>query len=396
MTLYAIVNCGSSSIKFRLLEVDSGETLADGLVEGIGEASGRLRLKLPDGTTETTAQLADHRAGLDRLFAELRASGLLDAGGLACIGHRVVHGGEAFTAPARIDATVLDAIRAQVPLAPLHNPANITGIEAAMELAPDIPHVAVFDTAFHQTMPPQAYRYAVPNALYDDLKVRRYGFHGTSHAYVSRAAAERLGIPLEAFNAVVLHLGNGASVTAVKGGKSVDTSMGLTPLEGLMMGTRSGDIDPALPHFLASNAGMSIDEIDTMLNRKSGVKGICGDNDMRNVEDRMAAGDTTARLAFDMFSHRARKYLGAYMALLGRVDAVVFTAGIGENSPLLRAAICEGLEPLGIALDPARNEGRGGPKEISTDASRTKLLVIPTEEELEIARQAKRCLEHAG
>ncbi|PIE08380.1 MAG: acetate kinase [Rhodobacterales bacterium] len=396
MTLYAIVNCGSSSIKFRVLDIDSGKTLADGLVEGIGEASGKLRLKLPGGTTETAETIADHRAGLDRLFAELRAAGVLDAGGLACIGHRVVHGGEAFTAPALIDQDVLDGIRAQIPLAPLHNPANITGIEAAMAVAPDIPHVAVFDTAFHQTMPPQAYRYAVPNALYDDLKVRRYGFHGTSHACVSRAAAEWLGIPLEAFNAVVLHLGNGASVTAIEGGKSVDTSMGLTPLEGLMMGTRSGDIDPALPHFMASNAGMSIGEIDTMLNRESGMKGICGDNDMRNVEARMEAGDEAARLAFDMFSHRARKYLGAYMALLGRVDAVVFTAGIGENSPLLRAAICDGLEPLGIALDPARNKGRGGPKEISTDASRTKLLVIPTEEELEIARQAKRCLEHAG
>ena len=400
MTLIAIVNCGSSSIKFRALDPTSGTAHADGTVEGIGEPAGRLRLRFPGRDGEADLDVAgpipDHRAGIDRLFREVLATGVLAAaGGLACIGHRVVHGGEDFTQPVRITPDVLDAIRRQVPLAPLHNPANITGIEAAMAVAPDIPHVAVFDTAFHQTMPAQAYRYAVPTALYDDLKVRRYGFHGTSHAYVSRAAAAYLDIPADQFNGIVLHLGNGASVTAIRGGKSVDTSMGLTPLEGLVMGTRSGDIDPALHRYLAENADMSVKDIDAMLNRDSGLKGLCGDNDMRAIEARMEGGDERARLAFDIFAYRARKYLGAYMAVLGRVDAVVFTAGIGENSPAVREAICSGLEPLGIALDPARNAGRGGPKEISADGSRTRVLVIPTEEELEIAVQALACIEGA-
>lgn len=400
MTLIAIVNCGSSSIKFRALDPDGRETVIDGMIEGIGEAAGRLRLKFPGRSgvadIDITAPIADHRQGIDQLFREILATDVLEAaGGLACIGHRVVHGGEEFTAPALIDDHVLDAIRRQVPLAPLHNPANIVGIEAAMDVAPDIPHVAVFDTAFHQSIPAEAYRYGVPNALYEERRVRRYGFHGTSHAYVSRAAAAFLGKPVEGFNAIVLHLGNGASVTAIRGGKSVDTSMGLTPLEGLIMGTRSGDIDPALHRFLAENAGLSILEIDAMLNRESGLKGICGDNDMRAVEERMEDGDESAKLAFDMFAYRARKYLGAYMAVLGRVDAVVFTAGIGENSPTVREAICSGLEPLGITLDETRNAGRGGPKEISATQSRTRVLVIPTEEELEIAVQAQHCIERA-
>lgn len=401
MTLIAIVNCGSSSIKFRALDPDSRETVVDGMIEGIGEASGRLRLQYPGRSDiddlEAEHPIADHRVAIDRMFHEILSTGVLEAGGgLACIGHRVVHGGEDFTQPAVITGEVLEAIRRQVPLAPLHNPANIIGIEAAMDVAPDIPHVAVFDTAFHQSIPAHAYRYAVPNALYEDHRVRRYGFHGTSHAYVSRAAAKFLGKPVEDVNAIVLHLGNGASVTAIRGGRSVDTSMGFTPLEGLVMGTRSGDVDPALHRFLADNAGLSIHEIDTMLNRESGLRGICGDNDMRAVEARMEAGDETAKLAFGMFAYRARKYLGAYMAVLGRVDAVIFTAGIGENSPAVREAICSDLEPLGITLDAARNAGRGGPKDISAGESRTRVLVIPTEEELEIAVQAKHCIERAG
>ena len=401
MTLIAIVNCGSSSVKFRALDPASGVAHADGTLEGIGERAGRLRLRFPgtDGTADVdvTGPIPDHAAGIDRLFRELLATGVLEAaGGLACIGHRVVHGGEEFTQPVRITAEVLEAISRQVPLAPLHNPVNIVGIEAAMAVAPDVPHVAVFDTAFHQSIPAHAYRYAVPNALYDVLKVRRYGFHGTSHAYVARAAAAFLDIPPADFNGIVLHLGNGASVTAIRGGRSVDTSMGLTPLEGLVMGTRSGDIDPALHRYLAENADMSVKDIDTMLNRESGLKGICGDNDMRTIESRMEGGDQSARLAFDMFAYRARKYLGAYMAVLGRVDAVAFTGGIGENSAAVRSAICSGLEPLGIVLDEARNAGRGGPKQISADGSRTRVLVIPTDEELEIAVQALVCIERAG
>ncbi len=383
MTLIAIVNCGSSSIKYRALDPDTRQTVVDGLVEGIGEATGKLRLRFPNqdrAEITRTEPIADHRSGLAALFREVDASRALEGhGGLACIGHRVVHGGEEFTQPALITEDVLDAIRRQIPLAPLHNPANIAGIEAAMVTAPHTPQVAVFDTAFHQTMPPHAYRYPVPNALYEEHRVRRYGFHGTSHGYVSRAAAEFIGMAPEAFNGVILHLGNGASATAVRGGQSVDTSMGLTPLEGLMMGTRSGDVDPALHHFLSDNAGLSIDEIDRMLNRESGE-----------------AGDEAARLAFDMYCYRIRKYLGAYMAVLGRVDAVVFTAGVGENSPLLRAAVCEGLEPLGITLDPARNEGRGGPKAIHAEGSQTQVLVIPTAEELEIAMQAQQCIAQAN
>lgn len=401
MKQVAVINCGSSSVKFQVLDVDSRDVLVDGLVEGIGEETGHLALRFPqiadDPGIEISAPIIDHQSGLDlliRQFSDAPAvAGKLD---LTCIGHRVVHGGEAFTEPALITDDVLAAIREQIPLAPLHNPANIVGIEAAMAAAPDLPQVAVFDTAFHQSMPEHAYLYALPRRLYDDHKVRRYGFHGTSHSYVARAAAEYLSIPLESFNGIVLHLGNGASVTAVRGGQSVETSMGLTPLEGLVMGTRSGDIDPALPAFLAANAGMSIGEIDTMLNRESGLKGICGDNDMRAIVTRMDAGDTAARTAFDMFCHRARKYLGAYMAVLGRVDAVIFTAGIGENAPRVREAICGGLEPLGIEIDAARNAGRGGPKRIQSDASRIEVLVIPTEEELEIALQASLCVERAG
>jgi len=405
MTLIAIVNCGSSSIKFRALDLDTRENVVDALVEGIGDSigagTGKLRLRFPANPEVADIDIAepvsDTAHGMEMLFRETLATGVLERhGGLACVGHRVVHGGEDFTEPTLITDAVLEAIRRLIPLAPLHNPGNIEGIRAAMEVAPGIPQVAVFDTAFHQTIPPHAYRYALPNVLYEDHKVRRFGFHGTSHGYVSRTAAAYLGIPVEDFNAIVLHLGNGASVTAIRGGQSVDTSMGLTPLEGLMMGTRSGDIDPALPLFLERNRGLSVEDYDTMLNRESGLKGICGDNDMRAIEERMEAGDESAKLAFDMFAYRARKYLGAYMAVLGRVDAVVFTAGIGENSPAVREAICSGLDPLGITLDAGRNAGRGGPKEISTAGSRTKVLVIPTEEELEIAVQAQHCIERAG
>jgi len=309
------------------------------------------------------------------------------------VGHRVVHGGEEFYRPTQIDDAVLATVKRLAPLAPLHNPANIAGIEVARAAFPKTPQVAVFDTAFHHTLPPVAYRYALPHETYQQHGVRRYGFHGTSHQFVAKQVAAHLERPLARLNAIVLHLGNGASAAAIENGRSVDTSMGLTPLEGLIMGTRSGDIDPAIVFHLARQAGMELEEIDRLLNRESGLRGICGDNDMREVERRAAAGDEQAELAVAMFAYRIKKYLGAYMAVLGRVDAIAFTAGIGENSPTVRARCLAGLEPLGVELDEGRNTaGRGACYEIQADTSGVKVLVVATDEELEIAEQTLACL----
>jgi acetate kinase len=313
------------------------------------------------------------------------------------IGHRVVHGGERFRAPTRIDAGVVAAIRALIPLAPLHNPPNLLGIEVCLELFPRVPQVAVFDTAFHQTMPPHAYRYALPQSLYADHAVRRYGFHGTSHAYVAKRAAQYLGKPIDALNVITLHLGNGASATAIQNGRCVDTSMGMTPLEGLVMGTRCGDVDPALVFCIGRATGMGNTSIEALLNRESGLKGLCGANDMREVLKRRDAGDAQARLAFEVYCYRIRKYIGAYCAVLGRVDALVFTAGIGENAPAVRAQVCAGLEALGIRLDAARNSAVSGEtSEIQSRDSAVRLLVIRTNEELEIAEQTRAVLSAAG
>ena len=313
----AVLNSGSSSIKYKVFDMRGPEVIVAGAIEGIGEAEGRVVHRLGPGRpgatrTDEHVVVTDHRDGFERVRTYLAASGVLARpDDLYGIGHRVVHGGERFREPTRITPDVVDGIRAQISLAPLHNPANLIGIEAALARLPDTPQVAVFDTAFHQTMPPVAYFYAVPCALYEQYRVRRYGFHGTSNRFVVRAAAAHLGRPPGAFNAIVLHLGNGASATAVRDGRSVDTSMGLTPLEGLAMGTRSGDLDPALHRYLVENAGMSIDQIDELLNRHSGLSGLCGDNDMRRVEARMTAGDDRARLAFEVFCYRAKKYVGA-------------------------------------------------------------------------------------
>jgi acetate kinase len=299
-----------------------------------------------------------------------------------------VHGGERFSAPALIDDQVVEAIREQVPLAPLHNPANLLGIETALATFPDTPQVAVFDTAFHRTMPPRAHRYALPRDLADRLGIRRYGFHGTSHAYVSRLAAAHLGKPLAELNLLTMHLGNGASVAAVAGGRCVDTSMGFTPLEGLVMGTRTGDLDPAVVLYLQREAGMSLDQVDELLNKQSGLKGLTGVNDMREIQRRAAAGDQAAREAFDLYCYRIRKYAGAYAAALGHLDALVFTAGIGEHSATVRAGVCDGLEGFGVRLDPARNHlPSNGPRTVSSDDSTVAVLVVPTDEELEIAEQ---------
>jgi acetate kinase len=383
-----VVNTGSSSIKYQLFEMDGRQALASGLVERIGEAGARLTHRAGDAEPLVVEErVADHSEGFERVFRAFETAGG-PIGELAGIGHRVVHGGDRLTEPTRIDDAAIAAIADQAPLAPLHNPSNLLGIRIAMASFPDTPQVAVFDTAFHQTMPPRAWRYAVPADLAAQLRIRRYGFHGTSHAYVSRKAAEHLGRPAGELNLVTLHLGNGASVAAVAGGRCIDTSMGLTPLEGLVMGTRSGDLDPAVVFYLHREAGLSVDDIDDLLNKRSGMLGLAGANDMREVERRAAEGDQAAAEALDVYCYRIRKYVGAYAAALGRLDALVFTAGIGENSDGVRAGVCQGLQGLGVALNPKRNRSRSGrPRTISPDDSKVAVLVVPTNEELEIAEQ---------
>lgn len=397
-----VINSGSSSLKYELFEMRQRTSLARGLLERIGEPGSRLLHHGRDlaGRADELVReqpVADHRAALrlvQTVLHETRA--IADSAELYGIGHRVVHGGEAFQQPTLIDDQVLEAIRRQIPLAPLHNPANLLGIEVALAEYADVPQVAVFDTAFHHTLPPHAWHYALPSELYQRYSIRRYGFHGTSHQYVSGRAAELLGRPLSELNLIVLHLGNGASATAVRGGASVDTSMGFTPLEGLMMGTRCGDLDPAVIFFLTRDAGLSIDQIDALLNKDSGLRGVCGANDMREVLRRAAAGDPRAQLAVEMYCYRVKKYLGAYTAALGRVDAIVFTAGIGENSAEVRAGSCRDLDGLGIALDPVRNaSSNSGPRAIHSDGSRVQVLVVPTDEELEIAAQTVACIRAA-
>jgi acetate kinase len=368
-----VLNAGSSSLKYQLLVPESGDVHAGGVVERIGESG---------------SDVADHAAALEAMTERLRSDDVdLDEVQLRAVGHRVVHGGPDFSEPVLIDDAVLDRVRDLSSLAPLHNPAAITGIEAARDRF-DVPHVAVFDTAFFSALPPQASTYAVPRDLAEKHAIRRYGFHGTSHEYVSQAAADLLGRPASDLRQVILHLGNGCSASAVRSGRPVDTSMGLTPLQGLVMGTRSGDVDPGLHAYLAREAGLSIDEIDTLLNKKSGVLGLSGVNDFRELEDRLEAGDAAARLAFDVVVHRLKHYVGAYLAILGGLDVLVFTAGIGENSTTVRAAVTEGLGELGITVDPARNAARSKQaRVISPDGSRVVVAVVPTNEELAIARQ---------
>ncbi|MFF4157434.1 acetate kinase [Streptomyces sp. NPDC001678] len=392
-TRVLVLNSGSSSLKYQLLDMADGARLAVGLVERIGEETSRLAhtpLASGGAKRERTGPIADHDAALQAVAAELAADGLgLDSPELAAIGHRVVHGGSEFTEPTLITDEVVAEIERLIPVAPLHNPANITGIRTAQHLRPDLPQVAVFDTAFHTTMPESAARYAIDTETADAHMIRRYGFHGTSHAYVSRETAKLLGKAPEEVNVIVLHLGNGASASAVKGGRCVDTSMGLTPLEGLVMGTRSGDLDPAVLLHLSRNAGMSVDEIDSLLNKKSGLIGLCGDNDMREIRRRIDEGDERAALAFDIYVHRLKKYIGAYYAVLGKVDAVAFTAGVGENAAPVREAAVAGLEELGLVVDAGLNEIRSGePRLISPEYARVAVAVVPTDEELEIATQA--------
>jgi acetate kinase len=389
-----VVNCGSSSIKYQLIDADSETALAKGLVERIGADDARLRHAGPHGVVESEQPLLDHDAGLRAVLAAFDEAGPnLAEAGLTAVGHRVVHGGDKFADPAVVDASVLDAIRELIPLAPLHNPANLEGIEVAMRVFPDVAQVAVFDTAFHQTLPRHAYTYAIDRDVAVELGIRRYGFHGTSHSYVSRTAAGLIGKDPSETSMVVLHLGNGASASAVRNGRCIDTSMGLTPLEGLVMGTRSGDIDPAVTFHLRRVGGMTLDEIDTLLNKQSGLLGLCGANDLREVWAMADAGDEDARNALETYAYRIRKYIGAYALALGALDAVVFTAGVGENDDRMRAKVLDGLERLGIVMDASRNADPEalGPV-VSHPDSRVAVLVVPTNEELEIAQESLRIL----
>lgn len=389
-----VINCGSSSIKYELFNMAQHTVFTSGVLERIGETNSKLKHQwlTEDGDPEQKTyeqEIKDHKQAFGLIHQAMGESILgEDNTELTAMGHRVVHGGEAFKQPVLINDTVLEGIRKVTPLAPLHNPANLTGIEIAMSILPDIPHVAVFDTAFHQTIPDYAYRYALPEHLYADYGIRRYGFHGTSHFYVSKQAAQYLEIPLEAINLISLHLGNGASAAAIQQGQCVDTSMGLTPLEGLIMGTRCGDIDPAIPFYLAEEAHLSYADINNLLNKQSGLKGICGINDMREIQQLAESGDEAARLAIEMYCYRIKKYIGAYSAALDHVDAIVFTAGIGENADFIREEVCAGLNALGIILDSAKNQLQcSDVLEIHAAESSVKILVIATDEEWEIAQQ---------
>jgi acetate kinase len=385
-----VINAGSSSLKYSLIDARSGEAAASGLAERIGENQGRQVHRGPEGETETTRKIPTHEDALRGAIEAFESHGpSLDDIEIAAVGHRVVHGGSQFGAPALVDDALIAEVTDLVPLAPLHNPANLEGIQVARRLFPDLPQVAVFDTAFHQTLPPHAYTYAVPKSWSEEHGIRRYGFHGTSHAFVSQEAARLLGRDPAEVNVIVLHLGNGCSASAVRAGHSVETSMGLTPLEGLVMGTRSGDVDPAIPAYLMRELDMSMDDIDRALNSASGLKGLTGENDFREVSRLRAAGDARAGLAFDVYCHRIRKYVGAYYAVLETVDAVVFTAGVGEHSADVRAASLTGLQCLGITIDDTLNTAPSTQaRRISPDDSEVSVLVIPTNEEWQIARES--------
>lgn len=391
-----VINCGSSSLKFQLIDSETEQWIAKGLCERIAIDGSRIVYTPAGGQKQMKeAPMADHteaiRLVLDALMDE-ETGVVKNLDEIGAVGHRIVHGGEKFSSSTLIDDEVLTAIEACNELAPLHNPANLIGIRACKELMPDTPMVAVFDTAFHQTMPEEAYLYGIPYEYYKKYRIRRYGFHGTSHAYVSKRAAQVLSEKYEDMKIIVCHLGNGASVSAVMNGKCVDTSMGLTPLEGLIMGTRSGDIDPAIMEFIAHKEGKNIDEIMNILNKKSGVLGVSDSlsSDFRDIEDGYFAGDENAIRAMKTFCYRVAKYIGAYTAAMNGVDVICFTAGVGENGPLVRNLVCDRLGYLGISLDQDANNKRGEDIVISTPESRTKVMVIPTNEELAIARETVR------
>lgn len=391
-----VINCGSSSIKYKLFDMPQKIAMAQGLIERIGENLGKVNHVVSPGQAKEKNvvfenKIADHGQGLEIVSDILtdKAIGVVGKRSeISAVGHRVVHGGEFFRNSTLINDEVLEKIRTVNPLAPIHNPINIKGIEVALKLFPEAHQVAVFDTAFHQTMPAYAFLYALPYDYYEKYHIRRYGFHGTSHKYVAGKAAELLNIPLANANLITIHLGSGCSMSAVRNGESIDTSMGMTPLPGLIMGTRSGDIDPSIWQHLVKTTRLTSDEIETVLNNQSGLRGICGENDMRNIHRKRREGDKMSQLAFDMFVYSTKKYIGAYKAVLGRVDAVVFTAGIGENDPEVRRACCEGLESIGLELNEKENSrDSSGSRAIHSRKSESAIFVIPTNEELEIAIQ---------
>lgn len=392
-----VINCGSSSLKYQLFDMNGEQVLAKGMVERIGIDGSRINhSKTGMDTIVTETPIPDHKAGIKLVIDALvdKSHGVLSSlDELSAVGHRVVHAGEKFATSVKLDDKVMAALKECIPLAPLHNPANIMGINAVTDVLPKIQQVGVFDTAFHQTMPKNAYIYSIPYGYYEKYGVRRYGFHGTSHFYVSRRAAEMLGTPIEKLKIVTCHLGNGSSVAAVSGGKSVDTSMGFTPLAGLTMGTRCGDLDPAIVPFIAQAEKLPTEEVDSLLNKKSGLLGISGlSSDMRDIEQAADKGEERPKLALQILTYGIRKYIGAYAAAMGGLDAVVFTAGVGENSVIVRSMACEGLGFLGIELDSEKNKVRSKETIISTDNSKVKVMVVPTNEELVIARDTKRLL----
>jgi acetate kinase len=389
-----VINCGSSTLKYQLVDPDSGVSRAVGIVQQIGEQSSNAQLDTGEQHAKREVRVADHDAALRVALDMLTGAGIhLEAYGLMAVGHRVVHGGRTFYRPTLVDDALIAEVKELSTLAALHNPPAIQGIEVARKLLPNTSQVAVFDTAFFHDLPLAAATYAIDQEIAEKWGIRRYGFHGTSHRYVSEEAAAFLGKPLEQLNQIVLHLGNGASASAIAAGRPVDTSMGLTPLEGLVMGTRSGDIDPSVVSYLLRTAKMGVDEVDAMLNQHSGMLGIAGERDFRQLRQMIQSGNSAAQLAYDVFIHRLRKYIGAYLAILGRTDVVAFTAGIGENDPGVRWDALVGMAGLGIEVDGPRNTSPGtGVRRISTDDSTVTVLVIPTNEELAIARDCVRLI----
>ena len=385
-----VLNCGSSSIKYKLFDMDSKSVIAQGGIEKIGLPDSFLKLTLPNGEKKILEKnIPEHTVGVEFILNTLTSpeyGAIKSLDEINAVGHRMVHGGEKFSKSVLLTKEVLDAFTACNDLAPLHNPANLKGVHAIEAILPNVPQIGVFDTAFHQTMPDYAYMYAVPYELYEKYGVRRYGFHGTSHRYVSQRVCEFLGVKPEGQRIITCHIGNGGSITAIKDGKCVDTSMGLTPLEGLMMGTRSGDIDAGAVSFIMEKEGLDPQGISNLLNKKSGVMGIFGkSSDMRDLENAVAEGDPKARLAENMYFYRIKKYIGAYAAALGGVDIIVFTGGVGKNQASARWGACSGLEYMGVKLDAEKNKVRGEEMVISTDDSKVKVVVIPTDEELMIA-----------
>ena len=390
-----VLNCGSSSVKYKLFDIDSKSVLAQGGAEKIGLEDSFLKLTLPNGEKVILkTSMPEHHSAIQNILNVLTGKeyGCIESfDEIDAVGHRVVHGGEKFADSVLITPAVMDALEECSSLAPLHNPPNIQGIEACQAIMPNVPQVGVFDTAFHQTMPKEAYMYALPYEYYENYGIRRYGFHGTSHKYVAQRCAELMGKHMSDLRIITCHLGNGSSVAAIKGGRSIDTTMGFTPLSGLIMGTRTGDIDPAIVPFLMNKTGMNYDEVDTVMNKKSGVLGISGvSNDFRVIEEAAANGNKRAQLALNMFHYKVRRVIGAFAAVMGGVDAIVFTAGIGENGIGNRDAICNGLEYLGTRIDSERNNVRGKEQEISAEGSKVKIFVIPTNEEIMIARDTQR------